>query len=135
VTFLLDTSAFSDLIREHPQTEARLAALSPTDRVITCTVVRGEILFGIARLPHGRRKRELEGKTSKLFAAIPCEPIPETADDWYATIKLSRQQKGLALDENDLWIAATARALGAMLVTRDSNFRKIDDLSVDDWSA
>jgi predicted nucleic acid-binding protein len=135
VTFLLDTSVFSDLIREHPKTETRLAALSPTDRIITCTVVRGEILFGIARLPHGRRRRELEAKTTKLFAAVPCEPIPGTAGDWYAAIKLSQQQKGLALDENDLWIAATARALGAVLVTRDSDFRKINDLSVDDWSA
>jgi predicted nucleic acid-binding protein len=44
--------------------------------------------------------------------------------------KLSRQQHGLTLDENDLWVAATALALGATLVGRDSDFASIDGLAV-----
>ena len=32
--FLLDTNAFSDLMREHPQLDARLAALASSDRVV-----------------------------------------------------------------------------------------------------
>jgi predicted nucleic acid-binding protein len=43
---------------------------------------------------------------------------------------LARQQQGLSLDENDLWVAATALALGAGLVTRDSDFAGIPGLSV-----
>jgi predicted nucleic acid-binding protein len=38
------------------------------------------------------------------------------------------------LDENDLWIAATALALDAVLVTRDSDFQQIEGLSVNDWT-
>jgi predicted nucleic acid-binding protein len=34
------------------------------------------------------------------------------------------------MGENDLWIAATARALGATLVTRDQDFDNIDGLPV-----
>lgn len=34
------------------------------------------------------------------------------------------------LDENDLWIAATAMSIGATLVSRDRDFRGIDGLSV-----
>ena len=49
-------------------------------------------------------------------------------------LKLTRQRKGLALDENDLWIAATAREAGATLVTRDTDFRQIEGLQVEDWS-
>ena len=49
-------------------------------------------------------------KAANLFAVLPCESVPEVAGDYYAKIKLARQQKGLALDENDLWIAATALA-------------------------
>jgi len=69
-----------------------------------------------------------------LFAVIPCEPISEAAGDHYARIKLIRQQKGLVLDENDLWIAATALALGAVLITRDSDFQQVEGLSVNDWT-
>lgn len=65
---------------------------------------------------------------------VPCEPVPEAAGDLYAIIKLTRQRKGLSLDENDLWIAATATALGAVLVTRDNDFANIDGLTVSDWS-
>lgn len=39
------------------------------------------------------------------------------------------------MDENDLWIAATALVLGAVLVTRDSDFRNITGLSVENWTA
>jgi predicted nucleic acid-binding protein len=36
----------------------------------------------------------------------------------------------LSLDENDLWIAATAIALGATLVTRDADFASVESLSI-----
>jgi len=52
------------------------------------------------------------------------------AGDFYAAVKLARQRSGLALDENDLWVAATALALGATLVGRDSDFAAIDGLLV-----
>jgi tRNA(fMet)-specific endonuclease VapC len=135
VDFLLDTNGFSDLMRADPQVEARLAALPASDRVVICTVVRGEILFGIQRLPPGRRRRGLGAKAASLFAVIPCEPVPEAAGDLYATLKLDRQRLGLGLDENDLWIAATALALGAVLVTRDLDFSGLTGLRAEDWTA
>ena len=60
----------------------------------------------------------------------PCEPIPALAGDVYATIKLTQQQRALSLDENDLWIAATALSLGATLVSRDKDFARLDRLII-----
>ncbi len=37
---------------------------------------------------------------------------------------------GLALDENDLWVAATALSLGATSVSRDRDFAGIEGLTV-----
>ena len=51
------------------------------------------------------------------------------AGDIYAGLKLA-QRRGLVLDENDLWVAATALALGAALVSRDSDFAGIDGLQI-----
>jgi predicted nucleic acid-binding protein len=130
----LDTNAFSDLMREHPKVDAHLASASPAERVMLCSVVRGEIRYGIERLPQGRRRQEMEAKATKLFAILPCQPVPEAAGDHYATVKLTRERRGLALDENDLWIAATALALGAVLISRDSDFQQIDGLTVEDWT-
>ncbi len=38
------------------------------------------------------------------------------------------------MDENDLWIAACAFSLGAVLVSRDNDFRNIPDLVIEDWT-
>jgi len=97
---------------------------------VICTITRGEILFGLERLPPGRRRTELEGKAGNLFAVLPCEPIPSAAGDRYANIKLSQQRRGLPLGENDLWIAATALALEATLVSSDGAFQAVEGLSV-----
>ena len=130
MTYLLDTNAISDLMRAAPRIENWMAGLDPGDHVVTCTIVRGEILFGIARLTPGKRRTELEETGHQFLRVFRCEPIPERAGNFYAPVKLARRKRGLALDENDLWIAATALALGATLVSRGGDFVGIEGLSV-----
>ena len=133
--FLLDSNAFSDLMRKHPGVQRRFAALGADDRIAISTTVRGEIVYGLERLPTGRRRDELSRQAQELFAVLRSEAVPVAAADAYARIKLNRQQQGLSLDENDLWIAATALALDATLVTRDSDFDSLEEITVVDWSA
>jgi len=85
-----------------------MAGWDPGDRVVTSTIVRGEILFGIARRPAGRRRTELEESGRQFLAAFRREPVPERAGDVYAVVRAARRQRGLGLDEDDLWVAATA---------------------------
>ena len=134
MTYLLDANAFSDLMRKDSRTAAHVAALSSSDEVVICPIVRGEILYGLARLPQGRRRDDLVRQAEPLFISIACLPVPEAAADAYASVKRAREQRGLSLDENDLWIAATAIAVGATLVTRDRDFDSIDGLSTIDWT-
>jgi predicted nucleic acid-binding protein len=109
---------------------ACVASLRSDDRLITCTIARGEILFGIRRLPEGRRRSELENKARRILTSSPCEAVPPTAADSYAVVKVIQRTRGLSLDENDLWIAATALALRATLVSRDTDFARVDELSI-----
>jgi tRNA(fMet)-specific endonuclease VapC len=112
MVYLLDTNAVSDLMRENPQITARLRAAAGPDRVINSVIVRGEILHGLLRMPTGNRKDLLERKAAALFASIPCEGVAESAATHYAQIKAAQQALGLSLDEKDLWIAASASAVG-----------------------
>ena len=132
--YLLDTNAFTDIMREHPRMIARLEGLPTDDRVVICSIVRGEILYGINRLSPGKRQQDLSSKAENIFAALLCEPVPEAAADHYASVKNTRLKKGLSMDENDLWIAATALHVGACLVTRDHDMQQIDGLIVADWT-
>jgi len=84
-------------------------------------------------LPDFRRAdgaRNWKRPAVSFLAAFRCEPVPERAGDYYAAVKVARQQRGLRLDENDLWVAATALAIGATLVSRDSDFEGIDGLPI-----
>jgi predicted nucleic acid-binding protein len=130
VTYLLDTNAISELMRADLRVEKWMAGLNERDRIVTCAIVRGEILFGISRVPAGSRRAELEQAGHRFLDSFLCESVPQGAGDFYATIKLARQNQGLALDENDLWIAATALALGATLVSRDQDFAGVKGLAV-----
>ena len=107
------------------------------DYLFTCTIVRGEILFGIQRLPMGRRRQALENQAINLFQGLPCFAVPKEAADHYATMKKYAEQHGTPLSENDLWIAATAMALDAILVTADSDFQRIAEfgLRLADWAS
>ena len=131
MNYLLDTNAFSDLVREHAKVQARRAsAITASDRVCICSVVRGEVLFGIGRLAVGAKRQQLEARALQFFAMLPCEAIPAAAADRYAGIKLARADAGRPMGDNDLWIAAAALSLNAILVTRDADFRQIRDLAV-----
>jgi predicted nucleic acid-binding protein len=130
VIYLLDTSAISALMRADSRMASWLSSIGADDRVVMCTISRGEILFGLERLAPGRRRTDLEGKAWRLFAILPCEPIPAAVGDRYAAVKATQQRRGLPLDENDLWIAATALSLEATVVSRDSDFQEIEGLAL-----
>ena len=137
MNYLLETSTCSFLMEDVPKVKGRLDAIAESDYPFTVPIVRGEILFGIIRLPAGKRQRELRQKADEVFAEIPCEQIPEEAGDYYAQIKHKAQRQGTPLDECDLWIAATAIAQDAILVTSDSDFSRIQGvlgLQLQDWA-
>jgi predicted nucleic acid-binding protein len=131
--YLFDTSAVSDHMAAHPTLVARLAQLSSaTDRAVTSAIVRGEILFGLARLQAGKRRDDLSAKAIATLSALHCESVSERIADRYAVVKDECPRSGSPLSENDFWIAATALELSAILVTRDSDFRRVRGLSVED---
>ncbi len=135
--YLLDTSTCSLLMAHFPNVVVHLESLSDANNyVFTCTIVRGEILFGIQRLPIGHRRQVLEDQVNNLFEGLPCHPIPEEAADYYATVKRYAEKQGTPLSENDLWIAATSMTFSAILVTADSDYQRIRGfgLQVEDWT-
>src|SRR5205823_2285386 len=59
-------------MREDTRMASWLSSFRVDNRVVICTITRGEILFGLGRLAQGRRRAELEAKAQQLFAALPC---------------------------------------------------------------
>jgi predicted nucleic acid-binding protein len=130
---LLDTNAVSDLMRDHARVKARVA--QHPDPVVTSVIVAGEIRYGLSRLPKGKKRKDLEARARSILVAFGIEPVSEPIADSYGSLKASLEGQGLSLDENDLWIAATALTHGYLVVTRDQDFSKVPGLQVEDWSA
>jgi tRNA(fMet)-specific endonuclease VapC len=129
---LLDTNAVSDLMRDHARVKARVAA--HTHAVLTSVIVRGEIRYGLERLPPGKKRSDLEARALAILAALPCEPITAQVSETYGRTKATLDASGVNLGDNDLWIAATALTLGTVLVTRDHIFTRVPGLQVEDWT-
>jgi tRNA(fMet)-specific endonuclease VapC len=130
--YLLDTNTVSEVMADHPKVKARLSRSSGL--VVTCAIVRGEIRYGLERLPIGKRRTNLEAKASAVFASLAIEPITRAAGDLYGTIRSSLELRGYNLSDNDLWIAAAALSLGATLVSNDQGFKHVSGLTVEDWT-
>ena len=86
------------------------------------SVTEGEIL-GLARLPKWRwgepKLRQLEELLAKL---VRVDAGLRDVVDAYAELYATSYATGNPTGDNDLWIAATAKATGSVLLTRDGDF-------------
>ena len=130
---LLDTNAVSDLLRDHPQLKSKSAAHSGL--LAYSIVVLGEIRYGLDRLPLGKKRSDLEARAQTILSALLDQTITPHVAETYGRLKATLETRGLVLQDNDLWIAATTLNLGGVLVTRDQAFKQVPGLTVEDWTA
>ncbi len=133
---LFDTNAVSAAMAGQERLANYLDALGETTRLLTSVVVEGELRFGLARLPEGRRKERLALRLRDVLRTFhDILPISRDVAARYAAVKADLWARGRPMTENDLWIASTAVAMGATLVTSDVSFRDIHGLALADWSS
>jgi toxin FitB len=135
---LLDTNVLSELIRREPD-EGVKRWLDSLDAaaVATTAITAAELLYGVARLPAGRRKKQLSDAVRDLIEEDfdgRVEPFDATAATHYATLVSDREQAGRTISVADAQIAAICRKLGATLATRNtSDFMDTRIELVDPW--
>ena len=121
---LLDTNVLSELIRPEPD-EGVTRWLDSQDAaaVTTTAITAAELLYGVARLPTGRRKERLgeaiRGLIEEDFDGR-VEPFDATAAGHYAALVSDRETAGRPISIADAQIAAICRKLGATLATRNT---------------
>ena len=89
-----------------------------------------ELLYGIARLPQGRRRQQLEAAIAEtLEEDMMVLPFDDAAAVDYAAIVATQELRGRRIAMADAMIASTALSAGAALATR--NVRDFAGLGVD----
>ena len=131
---LLDTNAVAAAMKSDPALAQYLKRVEGDEQILLSATVEGEIRFGIELLPQGRRKRAL----SKAFAEIMNSTdgvlaVTRSTAREYSSMKVDLWRRGKPMDENDMWIAATALEHGLSLVSNDAAFHNVPRLVVESW--
>lgn len=128
--YLLDTHAFSAIIKGHPEALAAYAKLNP-ETVKISVISLGEIAFGISRQNVGASK---QARIRALLEDVEALPLAFAAVGIYGSIKADLLQRGEPIGGNDFWIAAHALALEATLVTGSlREFKRVPGLKLENW--
>ena len=136
--FLLDTNVLSTMMSAAPTKEV-VAWVSgqPAEFLFTTTVCQAEILSGLAIMPEGRRRLDLEAAARAMFAedfegrVLPFDMEAAVA---YADIFAARRRAGRPAATVDLMIAAIARSQGVTVVTRNvADFEACGVAIVNPW--
>lgn len=131
VRYLLDTNICIYIAKHNPPAvRARFEQLS-ADALAMSVITLGE-------LHHGAEKSQARTKAlevlQQLQSAIQVMPLTHAVGQHYGQIRSTLERAGQPIGNNDLWIAAHARAEGWVLVTNNEReFRRVDGLAVENW--
>jgi tRNA(fMet)-specific endonuclease VapC len=125
VKILLDTSAYSALMRGHGEVADRVRR---AEHIILSVVVAGELLFGFRA--GGRLRKnvaELDAFLDSPYVSLV--PVTYATADRFGRVAAALRLKGRPIPTNDVWIAAHAMETGAELLSFDQHFEAIDGLA------
>lgn len=120
---LVDSSVYIRLLRQRLDPVAVLFEHYDTVNLVTCGMVKLEILRGM-REPRARRRLE-------DFMSV-MQYVPTDDRLWRQATDLAWQMDrlGAPIQATDALIAAAAQSKGASVLTRDSDFRRVPGLHV-----
>ena len=129
--YLLDTNICIYIAKHNPPAvRERFARHSSRDLSISVSTLV-ELRFGAEKSQS--REQSLAG-VAKLEQLIPVYALPEAAGEHYGQIRATLNSMGQPIGNNDLWLAAHARAQGWILVTNNEReFIRVPGLQVENW--
>jgi hypothetical protein len=133
-----DTNVVSELIRAEPSPAVRAWVSAQGHHELRITAITmAEILYGIERLPSGRRKDTLREAAVDVFSRFTEDVLlfDAAAATVYPEIVDHRDRQGTPISGYDAQIAAICRANDASLATRnEKDFADAGIELINPWS-
>ena len=122
--YLLDTNILFQYVRDAPLAEWLHDTYSFDEPAVRRVISVGELRSLALQFGWGKARLARMEELLDRALAVPVEY--QGVIEAYATIYAHCRREGTPIGENDTWIAATAHATGACLLTTDTDFRVLD---------
>ena len=135
IRYLFDTNIISELVRLRPDAKVEARYRRHEHEGAIASVGWHELLYGVERLPPGRRRDELALYMDEVVRrSLPILPYDAGAAAWHAQERARLEAKGQPRPTIDSMMAAVAATRGLILVTRNTDgFAGFDGLHVENW--
>lgn len=131
--YLLDANACVGWLRNNQPTLVARVNATPPDDIRLCSVVVGELEYGVEKSPLAFRPANA-ARLALFRAKYGSLPYDDSAAEEYGRIRAVLATAGQLIGPNDLMIAAIARLHGLAVVTHNTaEFGRVHGLSVEDW--
>ena len=130
--YLLDTNICIYVRREKPDLVLRRFRGLKQGEAALSVITFGELVY---RAEKSAQRTAALKLLRELAQVLPLLGLPETAAGAYGTIRAELERNRQMIGNNDLWIAAHAKAAGLTLVTNNEReFRRVPGLKVENWA-
>jgi len=130
--YLLDTNICIYIQRDRPEGVLRRFQALRAGEAALSVITFGELLYGAAT---SKQSEVAVERLKQLASLLPILPIPMAAAEWFGAIRAELERSGQMIGNNDLWIAAHAKAESLTLVTNNEReFRRVRGLKVQNWA-
>ena len=130
--FLLDTNIRIYIRRRRPPAVlARFRQLKPGEAVRS-VITYGEFVYGVER---SQLREQARGQLAELAGLLPVMELPWRAGEFYGSMRAALAAEGATIGNNDLWVAAHAKAAALILITNNEReFRRIQGSGIQNWA-
>jgi tRNA(fMet)-specific endonuclease VapC len=132
--YLLDTDICIFLTRRSSPLLLQRIQTVPLAQQAMSVVSYAELLFGV-QLSAAAQRKQNRAAVDELARHLAVLDWPQAAAQHYADIRADLKKRGASLGANDLFIAAHARAIGAVVVSNNvKDFGRVKGLAVENWT-
>jgi tRNA(fMet)-specific endonuclease VapC len=130
--FLLDTNICIYIRRRRPaEILQRFLGLKVGEAAIS-VITYGELIYGAEK---SEQREAAMRQLEELASLLRVLPLPADAGRSYGALRAELEAGGRIIGNNDLWIAAHARAAKLILVTNNEReFQRVSGLEIQNWA-
>ena len=131
-TYMLDTNIASHIIKGDILLVRERLVKVPFREIAVSVITQAELLYGVAKRGH---PQGLATRVHEFLIRVNVLPWTQDVASVYGDLRASCEAVGVTLAPMDMMIAAHAKTVNAILVTRDRVFSFIPDgLILEDWT-